>query len=238
MKRDPIAVISHNSPAILDKSLNDEGFRVLRIPPSSHLSSPTDAHTDMLIFALDNTVFCHESYACDAKKELEYLAHEGLDIKTVGGMYAPSYPHDILLNIAKVGKTLLIGKKSHSGEICEYAKANGYSVLTVNQGYAKCSTCIVSDNAIITADESIASTAENAGISVLLISKGDVLLPPYEYGFIGGASGSYGDTVYFVGDIDTHPYADKIKAFCFAHKKQVISLCNGALTDIGSILFI
>ena len=48
----------------------------------------------------------------------------------------------------------------------------------------------------------------------------------------------YGDTVYFLGDIKTHPNADAIIDFINANKKRAISLSSEPLRDLGGIIFI
>jgi hypothetical protein len=98
----------------------------------------------------------------------------------------------------------------------------------------------VSENAVITADKNIARTAEAAGADALLISTAPekIRLDGYDYGFIGGASGMLEDTVYFTGDISSHPDAERIAEFCKAHKKKkMISLSKETLCDVGGIFF-
>jgi hypothetical protein len=45
------------------------------------------------------------------------------------------------------------------------------------------------------------------------------------------------DTVYFTGDISSHPDAERIAEFCKAHKKKIISLSSEPLNDVGGIFF-
>ena len=42
-------------------------------------------------------------------------------------------------------------------------KNNGYRIQNVNQGYTKCTTCIVSKNAVITEDNGLATIYKNNG---------------------------------------------------------------------------
>jgi hypothetical protein len=75
------------------------------------------------------------------------------------------------------------------------------------------------------------------GISVTLIDDGGVILPPYEYGFIGGAAGVFKGTVYFLGDIDTHPSADAVKRAISMAGMNYESLSDEPLLDLGRIVF-
>ena len=105
--------------------------------------------------------------------------------------------------------------------------------IFVKQGYTRCSVCKINDNAIITADKSIADEALVRGADVLLISAGNILLNGYDYGFIGGASVTYRNKIFFFGNIEKHP--DYLKMCDFAEKYSVklISLSNLPLCDIG-----
>jgi hypothetical protein len=97
---------------------------------------------------------------------------------------------------------------------------------------------VVGDNAIITADPSIAKAVKEKGIDVLSVSPLGVRLDGYDYGFIGGASGTDEENVYFCGNIDLHPDSERIKAFCRKHGKNAVSLSDEPLYDYGTLIFI
>ena len=75
-------------------------------------------------------------------------------------------------------------------------------------------------------------------ISASIIENGGIQLPPYEYGFIGGASGVYKDKVYFLGNLDLHPSKNIIKSVCQLANITSVSLSDGELADIGRIIFL
>ena len=72
----------------------------------------------------------------------------------------------------------------------------------------------------------------------IIIENGDISLPPYEYGFIGGAAGVYKNEVYFLGDISLHRSAKKICDAIRAEGFEPVSLSSEPLSDLGRILFI
>lgn len=75
------------------------------------------------------------------------------------------------------------------------------------------------------------------GLEVLLVSKGDVLLPGREYGFIGGCCGLIApDIMLFNGDLSSHGDADRIRAFLSSFGVSVEETGHFPLTDIGGIL--
>ncbi len=238
MNRDTIALIASNAPSSIENLLKNNGFEVLRMPECKRLAPPVRTHTDMFLFQLDGTVFCHESYAKENEPIFDKIKSFGYKVITLGGEYSADYPHDVRFNIARVGRNIIIGKRTRACEICEYAIKNRYDVVKVNQGYAKCSSCVAGENALITSDLTIADAMRNAGVDVLLIGEGDVRLDGYPYGFIGGASGYFDGTVYFVGDPSFHSDGKRIFDFCKKHEKHVVYVENEELTDIGSILFL
>ena len=57
------------------------------------------------------------------------------------------------------------------------------------------------------------------------------------YGFIGGATGLIAPDMLAVnGDLKTHPDYNNIVDFCKNYHVDIISLKNGSIYDIGSIL--
>ena len=121
----------------------------------------------------------------------------------------------------------------------EAARRMGLELIPVKQGYAKCSLCIVSENAVITADEGLAYTLCRAGLDVLKIIPGCIRLPGYGYGFIGGCCGKLdAATMAFAGDPLTHPDGKKILSFMERHGVKPRNLLGQGekLIDIGSIL--
>ena len=221
------------------KALKDLGLDTYLVPPSPSLQAAVASHTDMLMFIGFGRLFCHSSYYENNKEILDNLAKIGsLTLSVSNEKWSQDYPNDVLFNACIVGNKLICNKKTVSSNILSAASEHGYEIINVNQGYTKCSICPVSENAIITADKCIATTCEENGMDVLLISEGHISLPPYNFGFIGGTSGVCGDSVYFCGSLASHPDGDKITNFCIKHGKKAVSLSKGVLEDVGSIFFI
>ena len=95
---------------------------------------------------------------------------------------------------------------------------------------------VVDEDSIITADRGIWKAAARAGVDVLLIERGQVILPGYPYGFIGGASGKVGNTIIFNGDITRHSDFARIKDFIAERGKEMVWFSEYRLTDIGSVI--
>lgn len=220
-----LAYISQNADSKITEALRQEGFEVILLAPFSALDHPTDTHADMLLLDVNGKIFKYEDYLIDGEFE------------SISESMGAKYPHDVLLNIAVVDSHAFCNVKHASKTVLKYLEDNGYTIHRVAQGYAHCSTCIVSDEAIITADEGIYTAACEIGIDALLIGAGSISLPPYGYGFIGGASGVTDDAVYFCGSLEYHPDGERIRAFIEKYGKRVVELCDAPLADVGGILF-
>lgn len=224
-----IAYLSQNADKRIYDVLIQEGFTTIPLAPFEVLSSPVDTHADMLLLDVEKTLFVHKDY--------NFQNYKYNKIIKIDEDVSDKYPFDIPLNIAIVGKNVFCNIKFASKTIIEYLKSNEFIIHHVAQGYAHCSTCIVSDNALITSDSGIANAAKASGLDVLEISEGYISLPPYNHGFIGGCCGSYKDKIYFCGSLNYHPDGNRIRQFCKAHGKTTVDIYNSPLVDIGGILF-
>lgn len=121
-------------------------------------------------------------------------------------------------------------------------------IIGVSQGYSRC-TCLPVDNrSFITADVGLANALESQDASVLTIKPGSILLPGFDYGFIGGCAGHiYIDNltdsdgpkqraIIFNGDLSRHPDFEKISDFIKSRNIYPIYFEEYPLEDIGSIL--
>ena len=114
---------------------------------------------------------------------------------------------------------------------------SGRRLISVRQGYAKCSVCFVAPNAVITEDAGIAAALKKEGADVLLISAGDVVLSKAHSGFFGGSAGLIAPELLAVnGRLDTHRDGEKIKTFLHKYGVRALELTDGKITDIGGIL--
>lgn len=234
-----VALLDIRTPEEIKNNLSALGFELLFVPESKRLDKPVSAHPDMRFFALGKKIFISENEKTELACITERLEDLGYETALSSAALSKKYPHDIAFNCFTVGKYLFGNLPFLAPEILEEAKKEGYTLVSVKQGYSKCSTVIVNENSIITADPSIYTAAAKAGIDTLFINnpEGAINLSGYSCGFIGGASGVFGDTVYFCGNIDLHPSEKAIKDFCERKNKAVLSLSKEPLYDLGSILF-
>ena len=221
--------ISENSRTKLDEL----GFTIIKIPQNPMFDGAVSGHSDMFISKINGELFVDNS----VKELFTFVKNvKVLNREAVVSENIYRYPEDIEFNCVHVGKSLICNRKHTHSEIIKYAENNNINIINVNQGYAKCSVCVVSDNAIITEDDSIAKNATENGIDVLQIKKGFVKLPGYDYGFIGGCSGLIEkELIVFNGNIENHPDFDRIHKFCEHYNVKILSLSDEVLCDIGTI---
>ncbi|MCR5182791.1 MAG: hypothetical protein K6D56_07175 [Clostridia bacterium] len=233
-------ILSKTARPELASYIEDLGYEVEPFGPIDHVQEPLRCHPDMLLCRLDqDTVFKGEQ-----------------------ARLSPAYPGDIIYNACSTGKFFIHNLKYTAPELLAAADEMGLIRLNVSQGYAKCSTCVVSEDAIITYDRGIAGAAAAAGLEVLDIGPGHVELPGYNTGFIGGASGLVRDLsrdtaeltqdpctkidpaggriprpiLVFNGDLSAHPDFRAITDFAEEHGAEVKFFADWKLTDIGSII--
>ena len=217
-------------------SLAREGFSPIRLPKMPTLPSPIASHTDILAFKLFDRLFLSDAYFKAFSDILSPIDKERLTLTE--STQGEKYPHDAIFNGLLMGDKLFCKADSFCKEIIAAAKDLGIKIVPVKQGYPACTTLKISDNAAITADIGMARLLMREGISVLVIENGGISLPPYEYGFIGGAAEVYKNKVYFFGDINTHPEHDRIIRFIEENGKTAVSLSDEALLDLGGMIFL
>lgn len=231
-------IIDSRTPVAVKAALINMGFSLIQMPPSPALQAPVSAHPDMLLFIADKKVFCHADYQRIAKAEFEEIADAGYEIVTTKENIKSEYPHDILFNVLSLDRHIYGKLENVSKIIKEAAENRGIALHSAKQGYAKCSVAKVGEHAAITSDSSLYKAIIADGYDTLLISAGHIGISEYDTGFIGGCSGCDGERVYFSGNIELHPDAEAIKAFCEKHGMEVVSLSDEALFDIGTMFFI
>lgn len=210
-------VMSKKYPCFCEE-LNKFGYEIIPTKKINTFLEPEQYQADMQILCIKNKVITLDD--C---------------IKKPG----KNYPENILLNCLYHNNKLYGKLSATDSSVREYCRENNIETVNVNQGYTRCSTLVVNDKAVITADKSIEKGMKNYGVEVLLISAGNIVLEGFDYGFIGGASFSDNNTIYFFGDITKHPDYNKIKEFTSKHNSIIEILCKTQpLTDIGGAVLI
>lgn len=157
---------------------------------------------------------------------------EGIVCSSIG----ESYPDHVKYNVAKVGDYVICHPKYVDEKLFNHLEER-YTIISVKQGYSKCSTLVVDESSIITSDLGIYKAVQQFNLNALLISPGHILLNGLDYGFIGGAGVRVEKSVFFCGDITKHPDYEKIKDF-IEKRELKIEYTKEPLMDLGSLFII
>ncbi len=220
-----------------ERALIKEGHSLIKLPKDPRLSEAVSAHPDTVLFYANSEIITTADY-CDAAA---YVFSDIREINTkikisfTDDIRSDRYPDECIMNALVIGQMIFCKSDSISDGIVDYARRNGYKIIHTNQGYPACSV-LAFGNCAITADHGIADILRENGIRVTLISQGGISLPPYEYGFIGGASGVVGRRVYFFGDIGKHPDSETICQAIISEGFIPFSLSDEELRDFGGII--
>ncbi|MFZ7132984.1 MAG: DUF6873 family GME fold protein [Eubacteriales bacterium] len=196
------------------------------------------SHADIQCFPIDGQ--CLVVHPSLDKATLEELDYYKVKIQFGQKSLSLSYPNNIHYNCAKVGNKFIHHREYTDDIVIKEGLKRGIEFIHTKQGYSKCSTLIVDDNSIITADRGIAKAAKSHGIDALFITPGHIILPGFKEGFIGGAGGVLlqQNEVIFNGNIRLHPDFQRIHNFIMEKGMKYQCLSSGPLIDIGSIFFI
>lgn len=214
-------------------SLEKHRIECLTVEPSSNLQRPVMSHADMNIVHMGGNAFGANKINTDIIDK----------ITTIGGSVvykadlAPDYPNDIKLNIAIIGNRVVCNSYYADDRVLDYLGIKGKRIIHVNQGYSRCSTAVVNEHSIMTADKSMYNTYLENGFNCLLLESGDIELAGYNYGFIGGCCGLIDkDVMAFTGDINKYSEGERVKEFLCRNNCDYVCLTENKLIDIGGII--
>ncbi|MBK5242185.1 DUF6873 family GME fold protein [Clostridium sp.] len=207
------------------------GYNVLICPPSKLLYEAICGHPDMLMHIANGSIIVHKDMD---KKFIQTLESLNYNVYKTNASLQNKYPYDVLLNSLSIGNLFVHSINFTDTKLLSLLKDR--KLINVKQGYTKCSTCVVTNQAVITSDISIAKALTVEKIDVLLIPPGDIILPGLDYGFIGGATGLIENNVLaFYGHLDHYLHRKEVLSFLRKHKVEPVFLRNGKLIDRGSI---
>lgn len=235
-----VALLDERIPDEARRSLERAGYHTILIPACDRLPRAMASHPDMLVMRIGDEIITERGYAEDNATVFEEISslYPSLTVRHADISLSDKYPEDCRLNALLMGNRLFTRTESVAADILSLAENRGIKAVRVRQGYPACTTLSLGENHAITADCGMAKALRSEGIDVLLIENGDILLPPYDYGFIGGAAGVHDGKVFFIGDLATHRNGREIADFCRGAGYEPISLGVGALLDLGRIIFI
>ncbi|KAJ50748.1 hypothetical protein CTM_16342 [Clostridium tetanomorphum DSM 665] len=208
------------------------GYKILKCPHSDSLYETVCGHPDMLMHIIDDkNIIVHKNMEIEFINTLKSLNY---NVLLSFSELTDKYPYDIILNAVSLKNFFMHNIKYTDKFLLE--KVNHKKIISVNQGYTKCSTAIIKNEAIITSDKMIASVMSKENIDVLLLPPGDIILPGLDYGFIGGCCGMIEENIIaFYGNLNHYIYGTEVMNFLYKHNVKPVFLREGKLVDRGSI---
>ncbi len=228
----------------LAHGLRRTGQTVLWLPDNPDLDPRLAGHVDLSVFMpISGTLIAAEGICGVLVKELTNTPTNTRNRKSPAeytliqaDRLGETYPRDAGLCICWTGKFTICDPDTISEAARDHLCG---AIIPVNQGYTKCSVCVVSENSIITSDDLIAARAADAGMDVLQIEPGHIELNGFEYGFIGGASFLIENkTIAFTGSLDQHPDKSAILSFLSKHNVEPVFLTDSMIFDIGGAIWL
>ena len=228
----PKVIMSDRIPELITAA-EESGFSVVPTDRAEALPIPEQRHADMQILKIADRLFILG--CCDGLKDrlTEY------DVRVCSKPSGSDYPDNISMNMLLFGRKLFGRTDRIDPLVKEYCEQKGIELVFMKQGYARCTTLVLDNESVITADKGVQGVMKKYGAEALPISGEGISLPGYDTGFIGGASMVYQNTVYFFGNASALSDYNKIKAFCTDRGYKIQSLCPGIpLTDIGGAVIL
>ncbi len=234
-----ICLVDERISAKCERRLRIEGFTVIKFPRSEKLSLPISSHPDMLTFYHNGNIISTAEYCESFPWVFSDICEWSQSVKFTftADSFSKEYPNDAIFNALVIGDKIFMRTDTVSESLIDYAVCAGLEIIRCEQGYPACTT-LAFGNSAITADLGMAKILKNSGINVTEIRNGDISLPPYEYGFIGGASGVFENKVYFLGSIEEHRDFEIIDKAIRDAGYIPVSLSDEPLVDLGRIVFI
>lgn len=219
--------------ADISSALLSYGIRTIACPNNELVDLRLRSHIDLSVFHVEENRFV-VSRAINESAFIDELIKLDAEIIVSDKVVLPDYPNDAALCALTNGKKLFHNLRCTDEHMLEKC---GYETFHVNQGYAKCAACLISDRAAITADRGLSNKMKDEGFDVLDIGAHGISLEGFDEGFIGGAAFKIADNkLAFTGVLSNHPDGAAILNFLSSHGISPVFLSDKPIFDIGSVL--
>jgi len=230
-----LAVVDCRLSEEAQKNLEKMGIELVKTVRCPDLYEAVDGHPDILLHHTGGRKIVIAPNVYDSLAPV--LVKKGFAVTKGATWLVRNYPGNIAYNVLRIGKYAFHNTKHTDPEIVREYEKQGITIMHINQGYSKCSVCVVDENTIITSDYKISKAAEGCGIECLLIRPGGIVLKGLEYGFIGGASGLLSQKqIAFSGIMVDHPDVRRIEYFLGDRGYGITFLSSEKIYDVGSII--
>jgi len=230
-----LAIVDGRISNSVEKGLLDNGINIIKTKAHPSLYDSVAFHPDMFLHHIGGQKIVYAPGTSEETvRELEEYGFQMIRGETE---LKYKYPGNISYNAARVGRFVFHNTKYTDKILKDFFLKLDLELVHINQGYAKCAISVVDENSIITMDKGIAKVADKKGLDVLVVEEKNILLPGLDYGFIGGSSGLIDKNKWAVtGRLESLESCSEILGFLSRKRKEVISLSNQQVVDIGSLI--
>ena len=209
-------------------------FNVIKLELSEDVYEEISGHSDIFFCKINNKVISSPN----AKYESEEFLKGNLEVKN-------KYPEDVMYNVCQIGNKLIANKYVDKKIIEFWKKQNEENnIITVNQGYTKCSISVTGENSCITSDVGIYKKLIEENINVSLIEENRIFLLDKKSnlskmnGFIGGATFVFNSKFVLFGDFRKLKQSNQeiIKENLKSNNLELIDFKNLEIIDYGGAI--
>ncbi|MDF2521864.1 MAG: hypothetical protein K0R84_2492 [Clostridia bacterium] len=229
------ALVDYRIAPEAEQTLLAMGIELIKTVECTELYDAIKGHPDIVVHHIKDNELVVAPNVYDKLQPI--FAKKGFALTKGETWLYRNYPQNIAYNVLRIGSTAFHNTKYTDKTILREFDRNGIKIIHINQGYTKCSACIVDEKSIITSDYKLSKEVEKHGIESLLIEPGGIFLEGMNYGFIGGASGLLSKKLMaFTGSLEK--IKDNYKIYDFLNSKgiEVKILSTKQIFDIGSII--
>lgn len=235
--KDSILIADPRTPDDEVRDIEALGFTLVAAEYLDYLYEGVKGHPDLQFAPVRDRLICHRELS---KVKLRELQGHGIEcIPSVSQISLP-YPRHVILNASIGGGALIHRLDITDGALLEEAIRQDLKLISVRQGYGRCSTSYIGERCFVTNDSGVAAALSENGFRVFISPYGDVELEGFDYGFLGGClsmvrSGS--DRFVIVsGNLNEYVMGGELREFILSSGAIPIEVGKGRLKDRGSVL--
>ena len=220
---------------LIEDALQTFGIEVIKLPINTAVSLYLRSHADLMAVHIggEKLVLARE---LGKNNIVNILTSRGLHVIFSKTSLGEAYPADIGL-CAAFASTRVFHNLNYIDSAVTENIDSGILFTHINQGYAKCSICVVDENSIITSDYGVRVAAAGFGLDVLFIENLEIELPGYDNGFIGGASFKIArDKMAFTGHFKSEAIRERLETFLSERGISAVYLTTLPIFDIGGAI--
>lgn len=215
------------------KARLSELAKPLWLDPQTTVYESIAAHPDIFFCQTKTGLIAAPNIPEDWHK---WLIKEQISIRFGQNKLASPYPQTAVYNALTTNHWLIHQLNITDKHILEQYTAE--ERIQVSQGYTRCNLLALDENHFITSDQGIEKVLKSRHKSVLFVDPKQIILPGENHGFFGGCCGILQQKLVICGDPSRLKEQTELEEFAKKAGYQLVSLCDGPLMDVGSMLFI